>query len=533
MIVATMANLASQDSDDFDYDFSLEDEEALIQLATSARPVTGQVPDSAEAIHATDFTYSNCTPRSHNAFEQQSYMAAHAVALPRTLPSPVSLDGDIQYPDLSRALKNIKEGAPPPAVQTADQNKAPKSLVRGQESDDGRSPLQRFRSYPKKPLTVSDLTSGAWCELQYFYTLTRLPGGRRTRTAAMRQGSAMHQKLEDEVHAAVKIDIVTKEDAFGLRLWNFVQGLRTLRDMGLTRELEVWGMIDGNLVNGIIDSVSYDNPNEEFEEELSSQDSQAAQLQTSIRDFFPQKSKTEHHRKVYLTDVKTRRSRKPVTRAVVKPAKVQLLLYHMFLCDMAAGKLDYLKVFRRYGLDPDDTFSDTFMAEIGGLHDEIFDDTPASSAGEAPNGSSQAAPTSSDITSSGEEDSRIASTPDLLKYNTLRDLIALVKDEIRLTFPEGADSIGQMLRVHYIHQETGQDIDVSDFPVSRVALEKYLSKYMEWWRGERPAEGVEIEEGFKCQTCEFGNDCSWRESLGQRILAQAEERKRARQANAR
>lgn len=99
MIVATMANLASQDSDDFDYDFSLEDEEALIQLATSARPVTGQVPDSAEAIHATDFTYSNCTPRSHNAFEQQSYMAAHAVALPRTLPSPVSLDGDIQYPD--------------------------------------------------------------------------------------------------------------------------------------------------------------------------------------------------------------------------------------------------------------------------------------------------------------------------------------------------------------------------------------------------------------------------------------------------
>lgn len=99
MIVATMANLASQDSDDFDYDFSLEDEQALIQLATSARPAGELVPDNATAIHATDFTYSNCAPRTHHAFEQQSYMAAHVEALPRTLPSPVSLDGDIQYPD--------------------------------------------------------------------------------------------------------------------------------------------------------------------------------------------------------------------------------------------------------------------------------------------------------------------------------------------------------------------------------------------------------------------------------------------------
>ncbi|SPJ90398.1 uncharacterized protein FTOL_13279 [Fusarium torulosum] len=39
----------------------------------------------------------------------------------------------------------------------------------------GRSPLQRLKSYPKRPLTVSDLTSGAWYELQYRYTLTRLP----------------------------------------------------------------------------------------------------------------------------------------------------------------------------------------------------------------------------------------------------------------------------------------------------------------------------------------------------------------------
>lgn len=365
---------------------------------------------------------------------------------------------------------------------------------------DNRSPLQRFRSYPRRPLTVTDLTSGAWCELQYWYTLSRLPGGKRTRTAAMRQGSKLHQELEDEVHTTVKVEVESREDGFGLRLWNFIQGIRTLRETGLTRELEVWGMIDGNLVNGVIDGVSHENPNPQFELKLS-QEENDDDNQKKLTDFFSSpeernKSKaTTDTKKVYLTDVKTRGSLAPVSKTLVRPAKIQLLLYHKFLSDIAAGSLDFFKVIRRYGLDADKPFSDTFIAEIGSLHDEIFDDGP---------------PTPQDA--SGEAELTQSQESTFVKYHSIRALLRLVEKEVGLAFPHGRESMGNMLRVHYIYREDGRSIDMHDFPVSNSALETYLTVYMEWWRGERKARGVEIEEAFKCRTCEFVDDCDWRQT---------------------
>lgn len=414
---------------------------------------------------------------------------------------------------VSRALMKIEEPTPAP----------PEIMDESSDDDlfaDTRSPLQQFRSYPRKPLTVSDLTSGAWCELQYWYTLTRLPGGRRTRTEAMKQGSKVHQKLEDEVHTTVKIDILSKEDGFGLRLWNLVQGLRTLRDTGLTRELEVWGMVDENLVNGVIDSVSYENPNPEFEEELSSQESQGDQRQSLLKDYFPPKKadRTKNSSPlIYLADVKTRGTLAPVSKALLRPAKIQLLLYHRFLSEMAAGKLDFMKVFRRYGLDPDDHFSDTFIAQIGSLHDEIFVDASSSSELDPPDfNESQETPSSSFQTDSS------SSGPDLLKYRTLRELMSLVNHELELAFPNGEGSLGHMLRVQYVYRADGRELDQHDFPVSRQALQAYLSRYMTWWRGDRKAKGVEIEEAFKCRTCEFAPDCSWRQSMDEDRVRKAQ-----------
>lgn len=356
----------------------------------------------------------------------------------------------------------------------------------------------------------------------------------------MKQGSKVHQKLEDEVHTTVRVEVTSKEDGFGLRLWNLVQGLRTLRDTGLTRELEVWGIVgDGNLVNGVIDALSYENPNPEFEEELEDEIG-PANVQTKVTDFFaaqqPKQPKTKvDSRKVYLTDVKTRGSRAPVSKAILRPAKIQLLLYHRFLCDMAAGRLDYSKVFRRYGLRPDEPFTDNFLAQVGSLHDEIFDYT-------SPHSSNQPQDTSQSVNSNQQQDtshahsssplqnnsqstntdssmdtsnsaSQLLSTPDIVKYSTLRELIDLVQEEISATFPNGVASVGQMLRVQYVHRDDGQLLDVHDFPVSRAALDVYLEGYMKWWQGERRAVGVEIEEAFKCRTCEFADGCSWRRQM--------------------
>ncbi|KAH0526782.1 hypothetical protein TsFJ059_010063 [Trichoderma semiorbis] len=535
--------MAVQTSDDeFGYDFETDDEELLIQLASthspplkstddvnravvpassSAKKTTSSFEALGEVTSSQKYVYrSYVSPSNGFAIKEEISASTSTIDQKQNISPAPSVNAAVAYPDLTTALQAIKPIQSPPLTEISDDDEL--------EFEDDRSPLKRFRSFPKRPLTVSDLTAGAWCELQYWYTLTRLPGGRKTRTPAMQKGSKVHKKLEDEVHTTVKVEILNKEDGFGLRLWNLVQGLRTLRDTGLTRELEVWGMVDGNLVNGVIDDLSYDNPNPEFEEELSSQGSQPSQSQSMISDYFgglkPSKP-NGNNRQVFLADVKTRGTTKPVSSATARPAKIQLLLYHRFLSNMAAGELDFFKVFRRYGLDADERFSDTFMSQIGELHDEIFFDTPSSSAEEYEQFKKSVAkgkaaqdgnPTSIPESSPG--------VPDLLKYGSLRELVTLVEDEIRLTFPRGADSIGSILRVQYVFRDDGRELAKIDFPVSAQTLDAYLAGDMSWWRGERKPKGVTIEEAFKCTSCEFAPSCKWRRNMDDERVKSAQER---------
>ena len=330
----------------------------------------------------------------------------------------------------------------------------------------------------------------------------------------MKEGSKLHQKLEDEVYTTVQVEIATKEDAFGLKVWNIIQGLRTLRDTGLTRELEVWGLVDGNVVNGLIDFLSYQNPSPEFEEEwLSSQGSQAGaeeKSQHKITNFFPwdqpEQSRPRHIRKVYLTDVKTRGSRSMPKGTALRPTKVQLYLYHRFLSDMASDKVNFLQVFGRYGLDVHAPFSDAFLAQIGELHDDVFHD-------------------SSSVLSSTTDPSQDSDKHDLLKYRTLQELVPLLRDELRLTFPAGSDSLGSVVTVDYrLRGQEGEQIGTNIVAVDPQVLDQYLGDYLQWWRGERSATGVEIEEAYKCSFCEFAEICSWREEIDKENLRRAQEK---------
>ncbi|EGX89316.1 Defects in morphology protein 1-like protein [Cordyceps militaris CM01] len=457
--------MAAEDGE-FQFDFSADEEQLLIQLCADAEtkdPVAGAI----DALPArSDFGPDALTDNGFSSTGVDKSAAADDTPAALLL----AASGQTSYPTSKRALEDLdKPATSPPA--------APVSEDFEDEFADHRSPLQKFRSFPRRPLTVSDLTAGAWCELQYWYTLSRLPGGRRTRTAAMRQGSRLHQTLEDEVHVTVEVEVLSREDGFGLRLWNFVQGLRTLRATGLTRELEVWGVLDGgHLVNGVIDSLSHENPDPAFELALSQE---AEGTRPKLTDYFASTTtKTPTGPKVYLADVKTRGSLAKVSNALLRPAKIQLLLYHRFLSDLAAARLDFYKVFRRYGLDPDEPFSDAFLAQMAGLHDDdMF------------------SPTSSE---DAEENVDTA----LLPYRSLRELLPLVAREV-----------GGLLRVQYVYRGDGREIGHHDFAASPRVLDEYLGAYMAWWRGERRAAGVAVDEAFKCRTCEFAEGCTWRETM--------------------
>lgn len=327
----------------------------------------------------------------------------------------------------------------------------------------------------------------------------------------MKQGSRVHKKLEDQVHRTVEVKIVSKEDAWGLRIWNIIQGLRTLRDTGMTRELELWGVIDGQVVNGIIDELSSICPDRELEEASGkSKKDDPPEGQATIDEFFGQNNGQSIERgalkrlsgmrketsRIYLTDVKTRGAKSVPTGARFRPTLMQLLLYHRLLSELATNKVDADALFGRYDLKPNEPFSDDFIAQIGNLN-EVYYDAP-------------------EDTSQTEQTESPAATQDsmqvLLENNSLTRLWQLMIGEFQKTMPDGEKSVGKVLKAEYRGQVDGEINGVKTFLYDDKLLQDYLDDEMKWWRGEREAKGVDIQEAFKCGYCEFAEECTWRKT---------------------
>ncbi|OQO11335.1 hypothetical protein B0A48_05591 [Cryoendolithus antarcticus] len=383
-----------------------------------------------------------------------------------------------------------------------------------QPGDDPRSPLARFRRTPKKPLSVTDFVSPAWCEQQYWYSLSRY--GRVKQTPAMRKGSSVHKVLEEQVHRELRVEVKTREDAFGLRIWNVIQGLRTLRATGMTRELELWGFVEDELVNGIVDEVGTTCPDEELEEKMliagktktkpleANQQTLSSFLTSSQNGATPGGDSswlgTLHPppKTFYITDVKTRQSTAlPGTGSPSKPVHIQLMLYHRLLTSLSRNEIPAADVFARYRLNSEAMFSDSFIAEISQLDFNMPDNVSSADEGEPLFESSQ------------------DSMSELLAHNSLTSLWGSMIQEFARTIPHPSTNsqpspISPLMAAEYRLRSTGALIGKRSFKYESDVIEPYLEDAMHWWRGERPTRGVEIEDAFKCRMCDFAEGCSWR-----------------------
>lgn len=226
----------------------------------------------------------------------------------------------------------------------------------------------------------------------------------------MKQGTAVHKVLEEEVHVTVPVEITTKEDGWALRIWNIIQGLRTLRQYGMTRELEIWGCIDGEIVTGIIDQLSYICPDSELEASADAfyADADAAraalpEYQMSITNYLLSPAQggkrldemgwrhvVENEEdlstdiessyldvpRIYITDIKTRASRSVPTFSSTsfRPTHLQLqLYYHMLNRLVTSDDVTIEKIAQRYDLDTERVFTDAFIAEVGGLNESFHE----------------------------------------------------------------------------------------------------------------------------------------------------------------
>lgn len=324
----------------------------------------------------------------------------------------------------------------------------------------------------------------------------------------MRTGSKIHQKLEDEVHTTVPVQVQTKEDRFGLRMWNTISGLRCLRETGLTRELEVWGVIHGQVVNGVIDEVSYECPDLALEEQVELAKAQQSggtlplpKDQPSIAQAFAKASgadndghawvgSLEPDRQIYIADVKTRGVRTKPAGASLRPTWMQLMLYRKLLESLSLNTVDAEIIFARYDLKPLESFTEVFLQEIGDIGPE----------------------------------NEAAHFPNLLS------LWSLLVTEMQLTIPPS--KLSPILRAEFRFSKTG-DVIGSELTVYDMdVIEKYIAEEMAWWKGTREAKGVEIEEAFKCRICDFAEDCTWRQKKVDEAVEKSRLRRTGREKSA-
>lgn len=342
----------------------------------------------------------------------------------------------------------------------------------------------------------------------------------------MKQGSVVHKTLEDQVHRTIPVDVQTKEDAWGLRIWNAIQGLRILRETGMTRELEIWGAVDGLVVNGVVDELSFTCPDRELEEnnEPGLMDKIALPAdQKTIQEFFPpafaQKSwppvvndltsLSKKTSRIYLTDVKTRAVNSVPRGAAFRPTLMQLMLYHRLISDLATNRIDPAVIFDRYSLNPAQNFSDAFIAQFGNLNETFR---------EALSDANPSSEPSFDLT--GSQDT----VQLLLDHNCLNQLWALMIQEYQQTMVDGAASVGNVLKVEYRAQRDGSILGIKTFLYDHDVIQSYLEDEIRWWRGEREVQGVCEEEAYKCGSCEFAAECTWRKEK----IQEATERHRTR-----
>lgn len=486
-------------------------EDAELELTAILQELETRPPSSQQTRNGAHY-FARIPPLA--AARHSSSVRGFGVLQTSETPAPVSIEYDaaeglnnnnnnckLPSPhDAAAALTDHQRAAPRarPRDDFSQSQRSP-SVERASDVPDTRSPLERFRTAPKKPLSVTDLVSPAWCELQYWYSLTK--HGRKKRTPAMKQGSAVHKVLEEQVYTSVPVDVQTREDTWGLKIWNIIQGLRTLRTTGMTRELEMWGVLDGQIVNGVCDELSYTCTDPELEARLQKADEKdlPPANQSTISDFFgggptgsaPQKTHAQKaDRQVYITDVKTRVSATVPNGPSLRPTMVQLMIYRKLLADLADGSVNASVIFERFKLKPDDHFSDSFISQLAGLELNLRED-------------------STEDTYAPVESIEDA-VDELLAHNSLNQLWQLMVREFQRTFTHGVGSISRVLRAEFRSQKDGGVLGARAFAYDDQALRSYLADEMKWWRGEREAQGVDVAEAFKCRSCEFAESCSWR-----------------------
>ncbi|XP_012998114.2 exonuclease V isoform X1 [Cavia porcellus] len=93
---------------------------------------------------------------------------------------------------------------------------------------------------------------------------------------------------------------------------------------------------------------------------------------------------------------------------------------------------------------------------------------------------------------------------------SLGDLIELVFLSLTLSDLPVID----ILKIEYIHQETATVLGTEIVAFEEKAVRDKVQHYIAYWMGHREPQGVDVEEAWKCRTCNFTDICEWKKGGG-------------------
>ncbi|CAG8478184.1 12029_t:CDS:2 [Acaulospora morrowiae] len=175
-----------------------------------------------------------------------------------------------------------------------------------------------------------------------------------------------------------------------------------------------------------------------------------------------------------ICDTKTRsRPIRPEKSTISLYVKYQIMLYKKLFDNLANGIIDEERIYQNFNLNADKPFSKNLSELINGHFVE------------------------NRRKKNREKYSR--------QQPTLRTIMTMVKNHFKF-FRKSSDT----LEVNYRYQGDSSDLGSLNFDYDEEKLDKHLRRSTTYWRGLRDPEGVPIEEAWKCQVCEYVDDCVWR-----------------------
>ena len=85
-------------------------------------------------------------------------------------------------------------------------------------------------------------------------------------------------------------------------------------------------------------------------------------------------------------------------------------------------------------------------------------------------------------------------------------------------------NVDEQIEIIYHSSTSGEVISRDVFNYDKDELEKYINIANEFWYKSRHKVGVEVEEVYKCNTCEYKEGCEWRKEQAKKRLENVKKR---------